>query len=98
MRTVLLALACCVVLGCASYKGGKVVDGTNLEIGMTVPGTDWQINFVSYTGGAIVKGNDQTSIVVTNSVAETNRYFGVISTERHTMLTAEITPESTPEK
>lgn len=27
---------CC---GC-SYKGGKVVDGTNLAIGMTIPGTE----------------------------------------------------------
>ena len=25
--------------GCA-YKGGKVIDGTNLAIGMTIPGTE----------------------------------------------------------
>lgn len=77
--------------GCA-YKGGKVIDGTNLEVGMTVPGTEWSINFLAYTGGAIVKGNDQTAIVVTNSVCETNRYFGVIETQRSSLLTASIEP------
>ena len=77
--------------GCA-YRGGKVVDGTNLAIGMTIPGTEWTINALDYVGGLRVAGNDQTSICVSNEVIETNAYFGVVRTERHSKMTATIEP------
>ena len=77
--------------GCA-YKGGKVVDGTNLCIGMTIPGTEWTINALDYVGGLRVAGNDQTSICVSNEVTETNSYFGVVETRRHSKMTATIEP------
>ena len=80
--------------GCA-YKGGKVVDGTNLAIGMTIPGTEWTINALDYVGGLRVAGNDQTSICVANEVVETNSYFGVIETHRHSRMTATIEPTET---
>ena len=79
------------VSGCA-YKGGKVVDGTNLCIGMTIPGTEWTINALDYVGGVRVAGNDQTSICVSNEVMETNSYFGVVETCRHSKMTATIEP------
>lgn len=91
----LCALAFAPVAGCASYKGGKVVDGTNLEIGMTVPGTEWSLNFLAYTGGIKVAGNDRTAIVVTNVVAETNSYFfGAAEMRRMTKMTAKIEPSN----
>ena len=77
--------------GCA-YKGGKVVDGTNLCVGMTIPGTEWAINALDYVGGVRVAGNDQTSICVSNEVAETNSYFGVVETHRHSKMTATVEP------
>ena len=80
--------------GCA-YKGGKVVDGTNLCIGMTIPGTEWTINALDYVGGLRVAGNDQTSICVSNEVMETNSYFGVVETHRHSRMTATIEPTET---
>ena len=80
--------------GCA-YKGGKVVDGTNLAIGMTIPGTEWTINALDYVGGLRVAGNDQTSICVSNEVMETNSYFGVVETRRHSRMTATIEPTET---
>lgn len=88
-----IAVAALVFLGtgCA-YKGGKVVDGTNLAIGMTIPGTEWTINALDYIGGIRVAGNDMTSIVVTNEVAETNSYFGVVTTQRQSKMTARIEP------
>lgn len=93
---VLAALfACSLFGGCATYKGGKVVDGTNLEIGMTVPGTQWTINFLSFTGGMKVGANDGARLEVTNEVWETNSYFGVISTSRHTRTNAAIEPTIT---
>ena len=80
--------------GCA-YKGGKVVDGTSLAIGMTIPGTEWTINALDYVGGVRVAGNDQTSICVSNEVTETNSYFGVVKTRRHGKMTATIEPTET---
>jgi len=85
--------------GCASYKGGKVVDGMNVEIGLAIPGTEWYVNALSYTGGIKVQGNDQTSISVTNEVAETNSYFGVVTMRRSTRMSATIEPcETAPRK
>ena len=80
--------------GC-TYKGGKVVDGTNLCVGMTIPGTEWTINALDYVGGIRVGGNDQTSICVSNEVAETNAYFGIVRTQRHSKMTATIEPTET---
>ena len=80
--------------GCA-YKGGKVIDGTNLCIGMTIPGTEWTINALDYVSGLRVAGNDQTSICVSNEVMETNSYFGVVETRRHSRMTATIEPTET---
>ena len=80
--------------GCV-YKGGKIVDGTNLCVGMTIPGTEWTINALDYVGGLRVAGNDQTSITVSNEVVETNAYFGIVRTERHSKMTATIEPTET---
>ena len=80
--------------GCV-YKGGKIVDGTNLCVGMTIPGTEWTINALDYVGGIRVAGNDQTSIRVSNEVSETNSYFGVVETRRNSKMTATIEPTET---
>lgn len=78
--------------GCTSYKGGKVVDGQNIEIGMTIPGTQWTINFLAYTSGLKVAGNDQTIVTVTNCVCESNNYFGIVHTWRQTQMSAKVEP------
>ena len=87
----LCATALLALVGCA-YKGGKVNDGTNLAIGMKIPGTEWNINVLDYVGGLRVAGQDSTHIRVTNEVDETNSYFGVVQTERHSRMTADIEP------
>ncbi len=84
-----LALALC---GGCVYKGGKVVDGTNLAIGIAVPGTEWTVNALDYVSGVRVAGQTDTYITVTHSVAETNSYFGVVTTRRTSRLVAEIEP------
>ena len=92
MRAAIIA-ACAALLaaGCV-YKGGKVVDGTNLAIGMKIPGTEWNLSVLDYIGGVRVAGQDSTHITVTNDVSETNTYFGVVTTSRHSKLTADIEP------
>lgn len=85
---VLAFLAC----GCGTYKGGKVVDGSNLEIGMTIPGTQWNINFLSATSGLKVGANEGCALSVTNEVCETNKYFGVVEMTRYTKMSAKVEP------
>ena len=91
----LVCILCITLCGGCAYKGGKVVDGTNLVIGMTIPGTEWTINALDYVGGLRVAGNDQTSICVSNEVTETNSYFGVVENHRHSKMTATIEPTET---
>lgn len=92
-RVLLSACASILAAGCV-YKGGKVVDGTNLAIGMKIPGTEWNVSVLDYVGGICVAGQDSTHITVTHDVAETNTYFGVVTTSRSSKMTADIEPLS----
>lgn len=82
--------------GCATYDGGKVVDGTNIIIGIHVPGTDWNISVLDYVGGVKVGGDEDTSVEVTHEVVETNDYFGVVHIRRHSRLKTKIVPYADP--
>lgn len=86
-------LLCMALAGCV-YKGGKIVDGTNLAIGMKIPGTEWNVSVLDYIGGIRVAGQDSTRITVTHDVAETNIYLGVFTTSRRSTMTADIEPLS----
>ena len=94
MRAIILAACAALFAAGCVYKGGKVVDGTNLAIGMKVPGTEWSVSVLDYIGGVRVAGQDSTHITVTNEVAETNTYFGVVTTSRRSTMTADIDPLS----
>lgn len=96
MRSVAIAFALALGLAGCAYRGGKIIDGTNLAVGMTIPGTEWSINVLDYVGGIRVAGQDSTKIVVTNSIDETNTYFGVVTVNRKSHMVAEIEPMANP--
>lgn len=90
-----LTTAILLAVGCQSYKGGKVIDGTNFALGINIPGTSYSFNVVDYIGGVRVAGDKQTCITVTNEVVETNSYFGCVYINRHSKICAVIEPVET---
>lgn len=90
-----LTTAILLAVGCQSYKGGKVIDGTNFALGINIPGTSYSFNVVDYIGGVRVAGDEQTRITVINEVAETNSYFGCVYINRHSKIRAVIEPVET---
>ncbi len=92
LGVIAVLFVCSLFGGCTTYKGGVVTDGTNLAIGMKLPGTEWTVNVLDYVGGVRVAANEGCILTVTNEVAETNSYFGVIETRRHTRMSATIEP------
>ena len=86
----LLAFIC----GCAQYKGAKVVEGTDLAVGMTIPveNAPLKLEVINWLSGFRL-GVDQNSIMsLEYSVAETNSYFGVISPTQNKRVVATVEP------
>ena len=89
----LIALASVLAGGC-SYKGAKVVEGTDLAVGINVPiaeGTA-QLQLMNYLSGFRL-GVDRNAILkVKYSVSESNTYFGVIKTDVSKSVDATVEP------
>lgn len=86
-----LCLALC--LGCA-YKGAKIVEGTDMSLGVSLPGTSGMadmavVNWLSGFRFAVANGAELT-LEYTN--AETNTYFGCVTTRTFKQINATVTP------
>lgn len=93
--TILLTMA---TAGCA-YKGAKVVEGTNLSVGINFPAAEGeaQLQVLNYLSGFRL-GVDRNAILrVKYTTAENNTYFGVISTGTARTVDAEVEPCETQE-
>lgn len=94
IRGASIVILCCLsACGCV-YKGGKVVDGSNVAIGMTVPGTEWSINLLDYVSGLRVAGDSLTRVTVSNEVNEITRVLGIFESRRRSKMAAEVEPRS----
>ena len=85
----LLAALC----GCA-YRGGKVVEGTDLAVGLSVPATEGTIdlNVVNWLSGFRLGVDRNAAFWVRYSTTETNEYFGVVKTKIAKSIEAKIEP------
>lgn len=99
----ILALASVFAGGC-SYKGAKVVEGTDLAVGINVPFAEGvaQLQLMNYLSGFRL-GVDRNAILkVKYTVAESNSYFGVIQTYTSKRVDATVKPSaldnSSPQK
>ena len=79
--------------GCL-YRGCKVVEGTDIAIGLSVPGTEetLQINALNYLSGFRLGIAENAALTLRYSCATTNSYFGVIHSETVKSIDATVSP------
>jgi len=97
-KTATALLLGALLAGCI-YRGGKVVEGTDLSVGFTVPGTDGavQMDALNWLSGFRLGVAENAAFKVKYTVAETNDYFGVIHIRSHKTIDAKVEPcETTP--
>lgn len=87
------ALAALLLSGCAA-ESGKVVEGTDLSVGFSLPGMEGEANFTlfNYLSGFKVTTSESSKVKLEYSCAETNDYFGVITTRVFKRVKAKIEP------
>jgi len=80
--------------GCAGMgDGAKVVEGTDLTLGVQFPYADCDtMAVVNYLTGFRVTVAENARARVKYTCAETNDYFGMITTRTHKTIDATITP------
>ena len=79
--------------GCAS-ESAKVVEGTDLSVGFSLPMAEGESNFTvfNWLSGFKTTTAESSRVKLRYTCAETNEYFGVIRTQTHKTVDAEITP------
>ena len=95
----LVATLVAFLAGCI-YKGAKVVEGTDLAVGFTVPGTDGaaQMDVLNWLSGFRLGVAENAALKVKYTVAETNDYFGIVHIRSWKTIDAKVDPcETTPQ-
>lgn len=96
--TVCAALAILAV-GCI-YKGAKVVEGTDLAVGLSIPQTDGaaQMDVLNWLSGFRLGVSENSGLKVKYTVAETNDFlWGAATTRTWKTIDAKVEPcEVTP--
>ncbi len=88
MAIVLLLLSGCV------HNGVKITEGTDLVMGVTVPGTEGvlQLQVLNYLSGFSVYAESGVAVEVDYTMSATNSYFGVVKTEQSKSVRSKFTP------
>ena len=76
------------------YKGAKVTEGTDLSVGVSVPGTEGaaSLTVMNYLSGFRLGVAENARAALRYVVAETNCYLGCIATRVTKTVEAEIEP------
>lgn len=94
--TAALALAAA-LCGCI-YRGGKITEGTDLAVGLTVPGTEGalQVNALNWLSGFRLAVAENSALTVEYSSAATNSFFGVVKSSSAKRVKARVEPCEAP--
>lgn len=92
-RIAIALAATLLIAGCAS-ESAKVVEGTDLSVGFSLPLAEGESNFTvfNWLSGFKTTTAESSRVKLRYTCAETNDYFGVIRTQTHKTVDAEITP------
>ncbi len=79
--------------GCL-YKGGKITEGTDIAVGLTIPGSEEtvQLNVLNYLSGFRLGIAENAALTLKYSCATTNSYFGVVHSETVKTIDATVSP------
>lgn len=88
------ALAVALALTGCVYKGGKITEGTDLAVGLTVPGTEGavQVNALNWLSGFRLGVAENAALTVEYSSAATNSFFGVVHSSSVKRIKAKVEP------
>ena len=93
------ALAVCIaafaaISGCSSYKGGKIVEGTDIAAGMSIPqsGGTFQIDALNFLTGFRFLFCDNAGVKCVYSTTNSVSAFGVYSSTTVKTIDIELTP------
>ena len=81
--------------GCASYRGAKVVDGSDLALGITFPWAEGsaQLELLNWLEGFRLGVAENSSLKVDYRVSETNSFlWGAVETRRAKRIEASVDP------
>lgn len=94
------AFAASLLCGCAGVgDGAKIVEGTDLTFGVQFPYTEQEtMAVVNYLTGFRVGVAENARCRVKYSCAETNSYFGMITTRTAKTIDATVTPTVDPDE
>ena len=89
-------LAALLLSGCV-YKGAKVTEGTDLSVGLSIPGTEGaaSVTILNYLSGFRLGLAQNAQMTLAYTVSETNSYLGIATTRTAKTITATVTPTET---
>ena len=87
-------LAACAFAGCTTYRGGKVVEGTDIAAGMSVPqsGGTLQIDALNFLTGFRFLFAEDSSVHCTYCTTNTVRAFGCYESTTVKSISIELDP------
>lgn len=79
--------------GCV-YRGAKIIEGTDLAVGLNIPSTDGALQFqlLNYLSGFRLAVAENAALEMTYTTAETNDYLGIITTRVSKTVSATVSP------
>ena len=88
------ALSLMMMCGGCLYKGAKITEGTDIAVGLTVPGSEEtvQLNALNYLSGFRLGIAENAALTLRYSCATTNSYFGVVHSETVKSIDATVSP------
>lgn len=92
-KLVSCAALAAICAGCL-YKGGKITEGVDLAVGITIPGSEetMQLNLINYLSGFRLGVAENAALTLRYTCATTNSWLGCIHTEAFKTIDATVSP------